>query len=197
LPLNFDVKIAVKGWGIKFYLWVNFSFSLMELISHFIFHNDLFVEKETDMFKNIMKRNTRTPTFAELKGILSKNIQVDESADINVEELNSTSTDNYLKENLVNNEQKEEHSEEPKLVSKIKKVTHLGKIIDLFDKFIKQPNFNPFIQELNIAAAKRYVMPFNKKVAEIVLNAYELDKFFQKKKMEPGFKVVINYSLLD
>jgi hypothetical protein len=187
----------------KFYFWINFLFSSLELITEYIYNNKLFVCEQEKVFglqrtftpKN---RQSRAPTFIEMKGILS---------DIS-DSVSAKSSFIPIKEDNIINEvsngkrtsffsQQGEHIEEEDYIYADNSITDVKNLNDLFSQIKYNPDINKLLYGLNDIAFKRNVPEFDKKNLTVNFSKMELDKFENGKKVQDEFRVSLNFSLLD
>ena len=76
------------------------------------------------------------------------------------------------------------------------KNSHINKINEIIDSQNHDTDLNDLIDTINNVRFKENKTTFNKKNLHWSFNSYEVDKFFQAKKMHSDFSVELNFELI-
>ncbi len=206
--INYDISIDVKYQDIKFYLWLNFWYSTLDILSRYIYKNKLFLhEDKVDnyLFEKIEaellfgKRNSYVPTFVEMKNLFLDFKTKDEEIKEKFDQKNLSlrpkfirhlsldkNTDDSMVDNLLS-------PKEPK--TKIFQDSS-DNMIELINNLSKDPNLLNLIDGVNKMASQRKIEHFDENEMVIRLEAKDLDKFKKADKMHPDFQLELHYKII-
>lgn len=185
IPIQTDLKCNVNGYGVKFYLWLNFWYATWNYIKTLILKDaesnaiGAYSDKSTkDNYKS------KTPQISKFDGnqeVEMNRIEKEEliKKDEDYKEMEVRPFNNSFQEDNKFNEAEAIESNIYKIIEKVENQTDLTSIIMLINRHMTSKSKTP-IDRNNL---------------EINLTVKELDKFDNAKKMLENFQVKIIYSL--
>lgn len=187
ISINSDIKINIKGNGIKFYCWVNLWYSTLNLL-----------KAHLENIKNTKNEPKNENQHNEINDMSFGNSRINEN--LNKTEINMKHK--HLEDSsLISHNSHNNLSENRIFLKKLEKV-----ILDeskgvsrysIVEKLSHNTDLNSLFKSLNKTLKKEKNPIFNKNDMTIKLKAAELDKFHQMKKMHPNFSLNINFSLVE
>ena len=178
-PINYDLKLEIKGKKLKFYSWFNLWFNTFEIISKYILDNNYFEDNEnidTDLNNALSKVEMKTgETFASKKSqksnnILSKIIQKQYIKGLGKNKLNKAFSKVIAKYSTQNNRKKS-------AIKTLKNNKDLNVILNGIDELAKDRGI-PLLDRNNL---------------EFTIERKQLDKL--KTKINDDFKVKYTFQL--
>ena len=143
--------------------------------------------------EEVLQQNFDKKNFAVVKNLVEK--QKSKSCYL----MNEVILDNLVKNNSINNSEDQEDNEIELFYKNGKKKKFqdiCDEVMDLIDKLSVDPDLMKLIEGVNEISKSRGLNLFDKNDINVVLSAFELDKFSGAKKMMEDFKLILNFKLV-
>lgn len=221
--IDSDIKIKITG-DLDFYIWINLWYSTLEIIRTFIekHHTEIGEDKRQLQQLNFKKRKSEALIHDEMTGITSmKNNKANNNKNKNISnnvkeiELSKVKNKKTRKKSVSYNEKDSERDlkgdnssneddDDDDYNNSDYNNTNINDneeedldVFQIIDSLDHSSDLNKVIEAVNGVNLKKGRPLIEKKKIVISLNSDELDKFEEKNKMKPDFRMDISFNLHD
>ena len=196
VKIDSDIKIEIKG-GLDFYIWVNLWYSTLEIIRTFVerHHTEKEEDERVKQQDLIKRKKSERKVEIDLKAVSKKKDGKTENKSQNSTKITK---ENREKEDQDKSDRSFVMNDNEVFSKKIENFENTEPdVFQIIDSLDHSTNLNKILSAVNEINQKKSRPLLNTEEFNIYLNAYELDKFEEVKKMKDGFKMEIFYSMYE